>query len=348
MRALVPTHWHHAPDHDEVRVQLVGVARNRHVACGAPDDVASSHRRRSAADGPRRGPRASLRRRTRCRHRCAGRDAPRSASSPSGRRSRSTGMAMRSVTACGHATIVALLRAEVGRAQPPSSTVEPLGGADAAAAVPPATPAAMATTQKAAANISAVSRPAGSTQPEPVDHEVEHEGVGDVQRQAHRPGVAQQLDRRRAGEAVGQPCDHGEGDERRAERARRVGQAARRTGPCWSASPPAGSCRPTPTPSPPGRTASRRRRSPATRHHSVDRTRPSTMPAQKNASHGSSGWVPLTPTSKSSARGERDPGLEQPPCGSPVEATVRAPTRRSPRRRARRPRRWRRSSGCAA
>ena len=53
----------------------------------------------------------------------------------------------------------------------------------------------MATTQYTAANMSAVSSPVGPHPAQPVDDEVEHQGVGDVQRQRHRPGMAQQLDR---------------------------------------------------------------------------------------------------------------------------------------------------------
>jgi len=46
----------------------------------------------------------------------------------------------------------------------------------------------------------------------------------------------------------------------------------------------------------------------AGRHHGCVSTRPSTMPAHRNASHGSSGWVPFTNTSNSSPRGVRPPG----------------------------------------
>ena len=100
-RALaLPTHWHHAPDHDRYESRS-SASSSRHVACGAPDDVASSHRRRRPATTRSRSA-GSRRRRTRCRHRCAGRAAPRSASSPSGERSRTTGMAMRSAMPTTH------------------------------------------------------------------------------------------------------------------------------------------------------------------------------------------------------------------------------------------------------
>ena len=63
----------------------------------------------------------------------------------------------------------------------------------------------------------------------------------------------------------------------------------------------------------------------AGRHQFVARTRPSTIPAQKNASHGSSGWVPLTETSNSRLRGEPTAGREQPVRASPVELPFEAP-----------------------
>ncbi len=44
-------------------------------------------------------------------------------------------------------------------------------------------------------------------------------------------------------------------------------------------------------------------------HQSDRNARPSTMPAQKKASHGSSGWVRFTKMSNSSPRGERLLGL---------------------------------------
>ena len=46
----------------------------------------------------------------------------------------------------------------------------------------------------------------------------------------------------------------------------------------------------------------------AVRHHVVASRRPSTIPAQKNASHGSSGWVPLTNTSRTSPWGDSRSG----------------------------------------
>ena len=41
----------------------------------------------------------------------------------------------------------------------------------------------------------------------------------------------------------------------------------------------------------------------AARHHADPSTRPSTIPAQKNASHGSRGWVPLMKTSVTHSTG---------------------------------------------
>ena len=66
---------------------------------------------------------------------------------------------------------------------------------------------AMATIQYAGGEHERGVEPGRADPAQPVDDEVEDEGVGDVQRQAHRAGVAQQLDGRRAGEAVGQPRD---------------------------------------------------------------------------------------------------------------------------------------------
>ena len=66
--------------------------------------------------------------------------------------------------------------------------------------------------------------------------------------------------------------------------------------------------RPHPRSGSPARTAGTRPSTRAGRHQSVRSSRPSTIPAQKKASHGNSGWVPLTKTSKSSARGEPPAG----------------------------------------
>jgi hypothetical protein len=46
----------------------------------------------------------------------------------------------------------------------------------------------------------------------------------------------------------------------------------------------------------------------AVRHQLVASSRPTTMPAQKNANHGSRGCVPFTLTSKSRPRTDRGPG----------------------------------------
>ena len=107
--------------------------------------------------------------------------------------------------------------------QPPSRRYTHSSRADAEAPVPPRGERRWRRPSTPAAKTSAVSSPVGRIQPEPVDDEVEHERVSDVQRQAHRAGVAQQLGsvpRRRSGSAshVTAPNAH----ERRAERAGRV------------------------------------------------------------------------------------------------------------------------------
>ena len=223
-RALAPTHWHHAPDHDRYESRS-SVSSNRHVACGAPDEVASSQRRRRPSTTRSRtagvavatySMSAPLRRARRTAQRVVA----------FGRRSRTTGMAMRSgtstLTAHGHPVRLRSLTAP--SCHPPEAAVQPLGGADAPAAVPPRRqgdgddPVHGGERQRRA-------EPGRLDPAEPVDDEVEDEGVGDVQRQAHRAGVAEHLDRRRSGEALGEPGDRPEGDQRRAEGAGRVRQA---------------------------------------------------------------------------------------------------------------------------
>ena len=66
------------------------------------------------------------------------------------------------------------------------------------------------------------------------------------------------------------------------------------------------------------------------RHQSVRSTRPSTMPAQKNASHGSSGCVRLTNRSSRCPRGELLPGLNSQLVACPPSLSLGRPTTRSP------------------
>ena len=180
--------------------------------------------------------------------------------------------------------------------------------------------------------------------PEPVDEEQEHEGVGDVQRQAHRA-------RRRA--SVRTASVAGKRSATHVSDAERDERGARARSPCTAGrgvngsvlartargpSPPVAADDRAPTPNsaappaiddrPPRRTSAR--------------TRPSTMPAQKNASHGSSGWVPLTTTSSSEPARRAAARRRAASSCRARRAGARGSTRRSRRRRPRRRRRRRR------
>ena len=205
MRALVPTHWHHAPDHDRYESSSSAVEQ-------PPRGVRRARRRRLVASTAQPGDdtvadrRASLRRRTRCRHRCAGRGAPRTASSPSGRRSRSTGMAMRSVTAAvTPPSWHAQLGESAGSAAQPA--VEPLGGADAAAAVPPRRRRRWRRPSRRRRTSSAVSSPAGSTQPSQSTTRLNTRAWATYSVRLIAPAWRSSSTGARAGEALGQPRD---------------------------------------------------------------------------------------------------------------------------------------------
>ena len=150
-------------------------------------------------------------------------------------------------------------------ASPAEAAVEPLGRGRCRSAGA-TTPPPRWRRPRPAANASAVSSPVGRIQPSQSTTRLNTRAWSDVERQAHRAGVARAADDRRRRPALGEPRDRRRTRRARcrarwpctAGRGRRVGAAS---------TSPARRRRPTPTRSSPARTAWRRQPIATGRHH---------------------------------------------------------------------------------
>jgi RsiW-degrading membrane proteinase PrsW (M82 family) len=86
----------------------------------------------------------------------------------------------------------------------PELAVDPLGGADAVALVPPPRRGDRDRPVDSGEG-EGPGEPSGLDPAEPVHDEVEHKAVGDVERQRHRPGVPEDLDGHGVDEPIGEP-----------------------------------------------------------------------------------------------------------------------------------------------